>query len=285
MEDLFEQFIRDRRYTKGVSSRTEGWYRQSWEAFREPLSGATPESLGKSLFAPTIETLLRRGVSPITVNTYSRAINAFLRWLSQEGHCSKPVRIERLKEPETVVLCYRPDHVQRLMRYRPRHQTEKRAWMMALLVLDTGMRLKEVLSLHAEDVNLDQRLVTVRDGKGGKQRIVPISGELRKMLFKYLAAKSSGLLFGTRNGFKLLQNNVRRDLGALCGRLKISGVKGGYHVLRHTFALSYVRNGGDVFRLQRILGHSTLDMTRRYVNLQTEDLLDVHDRMSPLSRG
>ncbi len=51
------------------------------------------------------------------------------------------------------------------------------------------------------------------------------------------------------------------------------------HATRHTFALNYIRNGRDVFRLQRILGHSTLDMTRRYVNLQTEDLQAVHDRL------
>ena len=53
--------------------------------------------------------------------------------------------------------------------------------------------------------------------------------------------------------------------------------------MRHSFATYYLRNGGDVFRLQRILGHSTLEMTRRYVQLQTEDLSAVHDGLSVLA--
>ena len=286
MQELFEMFIKDRRYAKGVSPRTESWYRQSWHAFHDALSKASPDALSKSDFTPVIEGFCSRGVSPITINTYARAINAFLRWLHEEGHCPTLVRIPRLKEPETVVVTFRLEHVQRLIQYRPTCRNQRRAQIMALLILDTGMRLKEVLSLRIGDIDLDNLLVTVRDGKGGKQRVVPISVELRRVLFKYISAHSSvsGLVLCSRDGGSLLQNNVRRDFKAVCSRLKISGVKGGFHVLRHTFAVNYVRNGGDVFRLQRILGHSTLEMTRRYVNLQTEDLQAVHSRLSLLSR-
>jgi integrase/recombinase XerD len=156
---------------------------------------------------------------------------------------------------------------------------------MALLILDTGMRLKEVLSLRVGDIDLDNLLITIRDGKGGKQRVVPISVELRRVMFKYTSTLApSGLVFYSRDGARLLQNNVRRDFKTVCTRLKISGVKGGFHVLRHTFAVNYVRNGGDVFRLQRVLGHADLSMTRRYVDLQTADLQAVHDGLSLLTR-
>ncbi len=285
MQELFEIFIKERRYGKGVSVRTEGWYRQSWQAFREVLNGSSPESISKSDFSPVIETLCRRGVSPITINTYARAINAFLRWLHEEGRSPKLVRIPRLKEPETVVQTFRPEQVHHLMQYRPSCRNQRRVQTMALLILDTGMRLKEVLSLRVNDIDLDNLLVTIRDGKGGKQRVVPISIELRKVLFRYTSAiPASGLVFCSRDGAILSQNNVRRDFKAVCSRLKISGVKGGFHVLRHTFAVNYIRNGGDVFRLQRVLGHTTLDMTRRYVDLQTADLSAVHSKLSLLSR-
>ncbi|MEQ1883716.1 MAG: site-specific integrase [Bryobacteraceae bacterium] len=285
MQDLYELFIKDRRYSKGVSARTEGWYRESWRVFQQVFIGASPESISKSDFSPIIEALCRRGVSPITINTYARAINAFLRWLHEERSFPNLVRIPRLKEPEMVVLTFRPEHVQQLMQYRPSCWNQRRAQTMALLILDTGMRLKEVLSLRVADIDLDNLLITIRDGKGGKQRVVPITIELRKVLFKYISAKpSSGLVFCSRDGVQLSQNNVRRDFKAVCKRLKIVGVKGGFHVLRHTFAVNYIRNGGDVFRLQRVLGHTTLDMTRRYVNLQTEDLQAVHSKLSLLSR-
>lgn len=279
MQNLFENFVRDRRYGKGVSVSTEGWYRQSWKAFHQALDGASPESISKSDFSPIVEAMCSRGVSPITINTYARAINAFLRWLHEEGKTPKLARIPRLKEPETVVLTFRPEHVRRLIEYRPSCRNQRRAQTMALVILDTGMRLKEVLSLCVGDIDLDNLLVTIRDGKGGKQRVVPISVELRRVLFKYISARASGLIFCSRDGARLMQNNVRRDFKAVCGHLRISGVKGGFHVLRHTFSVNYIRNGGE-----RGLGHSNLDMTRRYVNVQTADLSAVHDRLSLLTR-
>ena len=77
---------------------------------------------------------------------------------------------------------------------------------------------------------------------------------------------------------------MRRDLGVVTRRLRIKGVKGGYHVLRHTFAVNYLRAGGNVFYLQRILGHSTLEMTNCYVqSLGIEDLQAVHNKLSLLA--
>ncbi len=93
MQDLFESFIKERRYSKGVSPRTERWYRESWRAFREPLENAPPASISKSDFTLTIEAIYSRSVSPITINTFARAINAFLRWLHEEGKSPKLVRI------------------------------------------------------------------------------------------------------------------------------------------------------------------------------------------------
>lgn len=127
-------------------------------------------------------------------------------------------------------------------------------------------------------------LITVK-GKGEKYRVVPMSLELRKVLFRWLAKHDYPLLFPTRDGVKQRQRNVLRDMKRLGKRLGVTGVRFSFHTLRHTFALNYIRNGGDLFRLQRILGHSTLEMTRRYVNLQTADLQAVHDKLSLLSKA
>jgi integrase/recombinase XerD len=155
--------------------------------------------------------------------------------------------------------------------------------------MDTGMRLDEALNLRTPDVDFENLLITIRKAKGGKQRVVPFSTSLRKVLFKYVAASGGGggLVFSTRDGGPLLQNNVRRDFTRLCKRIGIAGrgVKGGFHILRHGFATEYLRRGGDVIRLGRILGHSTLEVTRRYVHLQTEDLSAVHERLSLLNTG
>ena len=91
-------------------------------------------------------------------------------------------------------------------------------------------------------------------------------------------------MFSTRDGLKLGRRVVLRDFKLLCGRLGIAPPRRTLHATRHTFALNYVRSGGDVFRLQRVLGHSTLEQTRKYVNLQTEDLQAVHNGLTLLAR-
>jgi site-specific recombinase XerD len=149
------------------------------------------------------------------------------------------------------------------------------------------MRLNEVLSLHREEIDLDNLLITVRNGKGGRQRVVPFSLGLRRTLYNHMRQNiaRTPLVLYAADGSKMMQNNVRRDFARICHRVGFKGVKGGYHVLRHTFAVNYIRNGGDVFRLQRILGHSDLSMTRRYVDLQTDDLQQVHERFSILAKS
>src|ERR1700733_9327464 len=232
--DLFTTFVRERRYIKGVSSRTEEWYLQSWRAFSGALEAhPTVAEINKSVFAPTIQSMIQRGVSPITINTYARAINAFLRWLHEEGKCSTLVVIPRLKEPPLAIQTFRPEEIHRLFSYRAKTPTYRRVQMLALLVADTGMRLNEALSIKTTDVDFDNLLITIREGKGGKQRIVPFSIAMRKVLYKQVSSSARvSLVFATRDGLPLLQNNVRRDFSNLCKRIGIGGnVKGGFHVL------------------------------------------------------
>jgi integrase/recombinase XerD len=288
LADLFATFVRERRYMKGVSSRTEDWYLQSWKAFSHVWEAyPTVPTIAKGVFASAIESMIRRGVSPITVNTYARAINAFLRWLHEEGKCSVLVVIPRLKEPTIAIQTYRPEEIHRLFMYRAKTPAERRVQTLALLVADTGMRLNEAMSLKTTDVDLDNLLITIREGKGGKQRIVPFSIAMRKVLYKHVSSCSKvSLVFCTRDGLPILQNNIRRDFSNLCKHLGIGGnAKGGFHVLRHGFATEYLRRGGDVIRLGRVLGHSTLEVTRRYVHLQTADLSSVHERLSVVANG
>jgi integrase/recombinase XerD len=135
------------------------------------------------------------------------------------------------------------------------------------------------------DVDLENMLVTL-DGKGRKQRIVPFSLELRRILFRYITdykRKPESLLLATRNETVLGRRVVLRDVKLLCKRLGFEPPSRTVHALRHSFALNYLRKGGSVFHLQRALGHSDLEMTKRYVSLATADLQEVHQRISLLA--
>ena len=152
-----------------------------------------------------------------------------------------------------------------------------------LTLADSGCRIAEALGLKWSDCDFDNLLLTVL-GKGNNQRVVPMSFELRRFLWKFQKSKTSDVLvFATRDGRKLGRRDVLRDVKSLCGRLGINTPERTLHAFRHSFAINYLRQGGSVFHLQKVLGHSSLEMTRKYVNLLTEDLQQIHQKVSLLS--
>lgn len=151
---------------------------------------------------------------------------------------------------------------------------ERRLHTLILTALDSGCRVNELLTLQRNSVDFDNLLFTIR-GKGNKQRIVPFSFEVRRILYKLLQRHSFELVFCTRHGGKVSYHNLNRDYRKLCEKLKIKK-EGSFHRLRRTFALNSVRNAGGLFHLQKQLGHTTLTMTRRYTELETTDLQKAH---------
>lgn len=280
-QSLIQQFIQERRYFKNVTPKTVAWYRDSFRAFADAVEN-------KATVNERITQLRDRGVSATSVNTYLRTINAFFRWGHTEGHLPGTlIRVPKLKEEQKVLAILSQDQIQRVVGFKPRRKVEHQIHTLACLLLDTGLRISEALALTREHVDLDNLLIRVDQGKGQKQRVVPISAEMRKLLWKWLRERNDpvGFVFATRDGRILQPRNVLRAFKGFGTRLKITGVRFSFHTLRHTFATNYIRGGGDVFRLQRLLGHSSLEMTRKYVNLQTADLQAVHDRLSVVGRG
>jgi site-specific recombinase XerD len=179
------------------------------------------------------------------------------------------------------------EQIKRLLDLRPKGRNETRAHIVALLILDGGYRISEVLGLVHEHCDFDNLVVKVR-GKGNKHRLVPLSMEMRRRLYRY-AAKHSGpgrLLFGTRNNTLVTVRNFERDFKALGQRLGITGVRFSPHTLRHTFAVQYLRAGGNLFYLSKILGHTSVTTTQKYLqSVGVDDLQAVHDRLTPLAPG
>ena len=153
------------------------------------------------------------------------------------------------------------------------------------LLLDTGMRASEVCGITARDVDLKNRRCGVL-GKGDKERSLPISPETARVLWRYMSsradAKASEPLFVTITGrpmdrFVLLE--MLQDLGAKVGVADCHP-----HRFRHTFAINFLRNGGNVYELQMALGHTTLEMVRVYLALAETDLQKAHEEASPVTK-
>jgi len=123
-------------------------------------------------------------------------------------------------------------------------------------------RVSEALSLERADVDLDGLALRVM-GKGRKVRLVPISAELRKHLVRFLDRTDGRYVFHTFGGSRLERHNVYENLQRLCSRIGIT-CRANLHNFRHAFAAHSMKNGLDVFRLSRILGHTNIATTQIY---------------------
>ena len=208
----------------------------------------------------------------MSVNVHLRCINAYFNWLHKE-HGKELVRIPKLKEEQKILATLSSEAIKNLINARPtKGQTLLRAWLVALTILDTGLRASEVLGLTKQNINLDELTFRVF-GKGGKHRLIPFSVELRKSLFRFLQRNNSvpdnilalRYIFGTKHNTKVSVRNLERDFKVLGQKLGISGLRFSPHTLRHTFAVCYLRAGGNPEFLRRILGHSSLVTTQKYL--------------------
>jgi site-specific recombinase XerD len=154
---------------------------------------------------------------------------------------------------------------------------------MILLLLDTGIRVSELSDLKIHQVDLKNQRINVW-GKGVKQRTIPLHPSTCSAIWKYLATRPKATMgdfaFATDKDRPLTR---RRILAIIHNISKRAGVTdANVHRFRHTFAINYLRNGGDIYTLQRILGHSTLDMVKRYLEIAQADLEKAHRKASPV---
>ncbi len=269
----FQQFIRERQYLQNVTPATLEWYKDSFRWL--PCETPTQEQLND-----VVVRMREKGRKATGCNSAIRAINAYLKWSGSS------LKVRQLKEPHLVLPTFTDVQIKRLVTWKPKGKCQRRLRLLTLFLLDTGCRISEALSLRVHEIDFENLLVTL-DGKGRKQRVVPFSFELRKAMFRYCKDSSrmpDSLLFANRTETRLTNRNALRDVKLLCKRLGFNPPARTLHAFRHTFAVNYLRRGGSVFHLQKVLGHSSLEMTRRYANLVTADLQAVHERVS-LLRG
>jgi integrase/recombinase XerD len=198
--------------------------------------------------------------------------------VSEAGH-----KLSFLKEEERVLPTYPVEHLKRLIDFKPKGFYQSRLHALILTILDTGLRVEEALRLRKTEIDFDNMVFRVQ-GKGNKERLIAFSYGLRKTLYAWSHKHEHIYLFPTSDGGRLMRRNTLRDFKLLCKRLGFVAVPRSIHALRHTFAVNYLRQGGSVFHLQKALGHTSLEMSRRYANLLTEDLQEMQQKVSILNR-
>ena len=234
-----------------------------------------------------IQSMQEEELSVASINHYLRDIRTFFNWCWKAGYSDK-IDVQLVKGQLAVTEVYRMDELNVLLE-KPRGDSycEWRNWAIINWILATGNREKTVCNIKIGDINLQDGEILLQQTKNKKPQILPMSTELSFVLKQFIHdfrsdAEDQDYLFCNVAGEKLTENALKlaiRDYNLSRGVKRTS-----VHALRHTFAKLWINNNGDVFRLQKMLGHSTLDMTRNYVNLFSSDLKENFDEYSPLDK-
>ena len=233
--------------------------------------------------------LSQNNLSAISINTYIRTIRAaFNRW-AVEGFIERsPFEKVRVpKTPKKVINTFSQDQLQALFNtIDTSTPVGFRDHLLMLIYLDTACRLTEITNLRINDVFPSDRCIKVL-GKGQRERVIPIGATTQKSLWKYIhihrpepAMPRFDHVFLTKDGRPLSKSRVEAIFKKYGRQAGIPGVRCSPHTLRHTACVFWIRNGGDIFSLQKITGHSSLEVLRGYVNLAQDDVTAAHQRYS-----
>ncbi len=236
----------------------------------------------------------KKPLSPATVQGYVRTMKSFFSWVVREEYLpdSPTAKVPVPKAPQKVLNTFTHEQIGKLAQacYRSNGNGYRNLTIL-LLLLDSGIRVSELVHIDLNDINQAEGWIKIKVGKGGKERIVPVRSVVQKSLWKYInhfrpqpLTQKVSRLFLSDDGLPLTRSGIQQMLRRCGKRAGISGVRCSPHTFRHTFAKSYLINGGDIFSLQKILGHSTLEMVRRYVHYASTESMIQGQVSSPLDR-
>lgn len=223
----------------------------------------------------------------VTINSHLRSLRAFL-YYCMDMRMLPEFKVSLIKAEKKIKETYTDAELERLLEKPDMGKcsfSTYKTWVFENYLLATGNRISTALNVQIKDVDLENGVIRLAKTKNRKQQIIPLSHALSEILVEYLAVRQGApddYLFCGAYGFK---GNTRTFQGLVANYNHKRGVtKTSCHAFRHTFAKHFILAGGDVFRLQKILGHSDLSVTREYVNMFGQDLQMDFERFNPLDQ-
>ena len=285
LAETFDEFLIDKT-AEGTSDKTLKTYSMHFRAIGKWLDINTPIAELQDLHLKQMVADMRQStLSASSIASYIRTLKSFLSWCNTNDKTQ--VNIKLYKAPETVKETYTDKELKLLLK-KPNIKTcgftEYRNWVTINLLLNCGCRAKTVRTFLIKDVNLDNHTITYRHTKNGKIQIVPLCSTMVSIMREYLRIRdgeSKDVLFPNENGKPLTESGLRQGIETY--NLSRGVNKTSIHLFRHTFAERYLKNGGNSLYLQKVLGHSTLAMTKHYCNIYDVDLVKTFDTYSPLA--
>jgi len=285
----FDSFIHDRQ-AQNLSDGTIRFYRVKIKlllSFLIPLGITQISELTPQLIRDYLIYLEQENHNPGGIHAAYRALKAFLNWWKDEF---EPVNwrnpIGKVKPPKVPVEILEPvkseDALSLLAACDTKTVLGLRDCAIILTLMDTGVRASELLSISRKDLDLRNGKIVIRKGKGSKFRIVFISNRTRDAIQSYLKMRTdySPYLWITKTKSNLKYSGLRQIMRRRAKDAKINTPS--LHSFRRYFALQMLRNGVDIFSLQKLMGHSDIQILRRYLQQTEEDIRLAHRLGGPV---
>lgn len=287
IEQAFTLFER-RCKVKNLSHQTLTYYQDTFSHFKKFIGEETNiATIDAHLIEDYTLHLKTLDIKDITVNTYIRGIRAYLYFCMDNGYLNR-FKIVLMKVDKDIKPTYTDDELARLIdkpNIRQCSFAEYKTWVYINYLLGTGNRISTALNVRNRDIDFDNGVIFLRKLKNRKQQVIPLSNNLADILREYLeirGGEDDDYLFCNDYGRQacprvyqdlLTRYNINRNV-----------MKTSSHLFRHTFAKNWIMAGGDIIRLQKVLGHSDLTVTKEYLNMFGEDLQVDFDKFNPLDR-
>ena len=286
IEETFSDFIVSRK-TKGLAEKTLQSYQSQFQAVARHMDVKMDIAmLQKADLDAMIISMRDASLSPNSINSYTRTLKSFFSWCNEQGITR--LNIPLYKAEETVKETYTDAELAALLKkpdIRKATFAEYRDWVIINFLLNCGSRAATVRAIQIRDVDLDGGMVFYRHTKNRKAQVIPLCSAMVSILREYLrhrGGEAADYLFCTETGSQLTENGLRQSIARYNTRRGVQ--KTSIHLFRHTFARKYLIDcGGDAFTLQKLLGHSTLAMTKHYCAIFDADLTKNYDNFSPLA--
>ncbi len=231
-------------------------------------------------------------VEPSTVNSYHGTLRAFFNWIrDEEDREGSPMdKVEPAVDRADQVQPFSEFQVESLLKAAKASKHAKRDVAIILFLLDTGVRITELCELNCGKLDMMGFGAMVR-GKGDKYRRVQFGKHTKRALWAYLhgiSREDEDPVFisegGHKSGERMTRNGVLQMIRRHGKTAKIASVRCSPHTFRHTFAINFLRNGGNQFSLMTLLGHTSVEQSQNYVAIAEADVITQHRQHSPVDR-
>jgi integrase/recombinase XerD len=290
-KDAFIEFLEEKQ-ARNLAEATLTSYEQTYYRFVNFFSmdeHTTTQEITEQLIFKWIGTLQLEGLSPTSINHYLREMRAFLYWCMDGArkYIEPAFKIQLIKGQEEVPKAFDEEDIVKLLEKPSKSDNFAtwRTWAIVNWVLATGNRAATICDVQISDIDFKKKEIVLSHTKNKKAQIIPLSSSLEACIKEYIRvwrddADEYSFLFCNVGEEQLTTGALKKAFTKYCERRGIN--QHNIHGLRHSFAKGWVKNNGNMFALQKVLGHSTLDMTRKYVKLYGEDLKEDYDKYSPL---